>query len=94
MQYLLGLIAALVGGLFYYKTKAKSAESLNENTKVKESLLNEDKNIAENSGRVLSQKARIETIQSDTNKELEKVQTNEELASFLSKFADRNKPKQ
>ena len=50
MEYLIGLVMALLGALFYQKTKRQSAEALLENNVTKGKLNEKDRDIAKNQG--------------------------------------------
>jgi len=50
MEYLVGIIIALLGAFFYVNTKRKSSEALLENNEVNKKLNEQDKEIAKDSG--------------------------------------------
>lgn len=50
MEYLLGLIALLLGGLVLTNKKKQSAEALLQNQATKEKTLEQDRDIAKNTG--------------------------------------------
>lgn len=89
MEYLIGIILALVGGLFYTNSKKKSAESLLENQSTKEKLLEVDK-------ANLKDQANLEVEKEKTAKlkeEHEKIGANEESIKDVLDFFNSTKPK-
>lgn len=58
MEYLLALVGLLLGAFGYNFLKRKSAESLLENNEVKSKLNEEDKNKAQNDGRLEAEESR------------------------------------
>jgi len=89
MQYVLGLIAALAGGLFFYRSKAKTAESLNANIETKEKVIKEDAEIAKDQGKLEAESGRREAISDTVQKEVEKELPNESLVNFLNSIKPR-----
>lgn len=73
MEYLIGIIAALVGALFWQTNKRKIAEARNENVLTKEKLNDINKDIAKNSGSIESENSK----QEEFKKDLENVKTND-----------------
>ncbi len=84
MQYLIGLIGALFAGLFYYKTKAKSATSLLENNDVKREILKDDEAISHASGNIKSQQENIKSVQDNMDAASKEKLGNEDLAKFFN----------
>ncbi len=91
MQYLLGLIGLLAGGLFFFKNRAASAEAINQNVDTKNKVNNEDQKIAENNGNIASEKDKIAASQTDATKEENQNETNQSLVDFLNRINNRNK---
>jgi hypothetical protein len=91
MYYLLGLIASLVGGLFFYRTKAKSAESLNENIETKRQVNEISRETEALAGRNDAEQERREAIQRDTETKTKGVDSNESLATFFDNYTKRPK---
>lgn len=83
MEYIIGIIVALAGGLFYYKTKAKSAGALLENTKTKEQLAEASGKIEAHSGRIDSEAEGRQAVQRDMEENGKEV-SNEELVKFIN----------
>tara|TARA_R110000868_G_scaffold66014_14_gene197063 strand:- start:1129 stop:1410 length:282 start_codon:yes stop_codon:yes gene_type:complete len=92
MQYLLGLLAAAIGGLFFYRTKAKSAEAINENVETKSKINEISRETEALAGRADAEQERREAIQRDTQEKTKGVDTNEELVKFIDAYA-KNKTK-
>lgn len=84
MQYLLSIIAALAAGLFFFRSKAKTAESLNENLDTKKEIVKEDSEIAKNQGRLEAESERRQTIQDSVQREVDKVQSEKDLLDFIN----------
>ncbi len=88
MSYLYGLIGLLVGGLFFYKNKASSAEAINKNVDVKNALNKEDSSVAKSEGLLESEAQKRD----DISKEVEKETANEQAIEELAKFFNSRKP--
>lgn len=73
MEYLIGIIVALLGGFFYQNSKRKTAEARNENLDTKEKLNDIEKDRAKNSGLLESEE--------EKRKELEKEAANAKVAT-------------
>lgn len=83
MEYLLGLIAVLLGGFIYQKKRADVASARNDNLDVKESLNTIDKDRAKNSGLLEAEEAKRSTL----DEELKDVKTsNATLDALLDYF--------
>lgn len=85
MDYLIGLVVALLGGFLYQRNRANVASARNENLEVKEQLNDINKDIAHNDGALESE----EQKQSELRKELEDAKLSEgdveSIANFLNK---------
>lgn len=68
MEYLLGIIVALVGGLFFYKTKAKSAEALLENSDLKDKINTNNVEASKKQGQLEAEKAKVIELFKDADK--------------------------
>jgi hypothetical protein len=68
MEYLIGLLIALVGGLLYERSKRKSAESSLENLETKKQILNLEKQESKNKGLIEAEKEKREEIKNDKPK--------------------------
>lgn len=84
MQYILGIIASLVAGLFYFKTKAASSGALLENLETKNTINAEEKEIAKVQGNLQAEQERRAAITDSTKEEVNKNETNEALINFLN----------
>lgn len=84
MDYLIGIIAALVGAFLYQRNKANTAEALNDNIKVKSDLNVIDQSVAKNTGLEQAEEAK----QTELKKEIENVKVNETDLSTLASVID------
>jgi flagellar basal body-associated protein FliL len=84
MEYLLGIIAALVGGLVFFRNKAKTAEALNENLKTNKQVTQESIRIEALRSDVEAEKAARNAIQSGIQESVKKDATAEELVDFVN----------
>lgn len=84
-NYLLGIIAALVGAFFYQKNKANSAEARNDNLDVKEKLNTVDQDIAKNNGNLESEQQK----QNELKKELQNVDVQDSIEKLVDFFKKR-----
>jgi hypothetical protein len=84
MEYLLGLLAALVGGLFYFKRKANTAEALNENIEANSKVLQESVRISELQKNNEAERENRKAIQSSMEEGMKKDATAEELVDFVN----------
>jgi len=83
MEYLLGIIALLLGGFVYQKKRADIASARNDNLDVKESLNNIDKDRAKNTGLLEAEEVKQNTL----NEELKDAKTsNATLDDLLDYF--------
>lgn len=88
MEYILGLIAVLAGGLIYYRTKAKSAEALNENLDTKKEVIELSKDIAEKTGLLKAEEEKRKDIEESSDKAKEKGVSISELENFFNRNRD------
>jgi hypothetical protein len=84
MQYLIGLIGLLFGGLFFYRTKAKSAGALLENEQSKREINTESEKIAKANGLLDAEQQTRSNKQEATDDKLAKETTNAELVDFFN----------
>ena len=73
MEYIIGIIGALLGALYWQTNKRKIAEARNENILTKEKLNDINKEIAKNSGIIESETLKQEELKRD----LENAKTND-----------------
>lgn len=73
MEYIIGIIVALLGALYWQTSKRKIAEARNENVLTKEKLNDINKEIAKNSGIIESETLKQEELKRD----LENAKTND-----------------
>lgn len=85
MNYLIGIIVALVGGFFYQRSRANSAEAITQNTETKEQLNTIDSSISKNDGLEAAEEQKQADLknQIDTNKIIEN--SLETIVDFLNK---------
>lgn len=84
MEYLIGLVLALVGALFYQKTKRASAEALLENNEVKSKLNEKDRNIAKNQGLDQAEEQKRIELLKEANKEKGKNLNAKDMEDFFN----------
>ena len=68
MEYLIGLIVALIGGLLYERSKRKTAESPLDNLETKKQVLELEKQESKNSGLIDAEKEKREEIKNEQSK--------------------------
>ena len=68
MEYLIGLLVALVGGLLYERSKRRSAESSLENLETKKQILNLEKQESKNEELIEVEKEKREEIKNEQSK--------------------------
>jgi len=68
MEYLIGLIVALIGGLLYERSKRKTAESSLDNLETKKQVLELEKQESKNSGLIEAEKEKREEIKNEQSK--------------------------
>lgn len=68
MEYLIGLLVALVGGLLYERSKRRSAESSLENIETKKQIVGLEKEQAKNNALIEAEKEKREEIKNDKSK--------------------------
>lgn len=89
MGYAIGIIVSLLGGLFYFKTKAKSAESLNENVETKNKINELSGETEKLAARNDVEQERRKAIQDHTEEATKGVDTNEDLIKFIDSYTKR-----
>lgn len=85
MQILLGIVALLVGGLFFERSRRKSAEGLLDNLKTKEEILEKDKQINENNALKTNEELKRNQLNQDIETEKNSKDNNEDLENFFNK---------
>jgi len=68
MEYLIGLIVLLLGGLLFERSKRKSAENTLENLETKKQILEVEKNVSKNNGLIEAEKEKREEIKNEKSK--------------------------
>ena len=68
MEYLIGLIVALIGGLLYERSKRKTAEGSLDNLETKKEVLELEKQESKNSGLIEAEKEKREEIKNEESK--------------------------
>ncbi len=91
MEYLIGLIALLGGGLFFYRSKAKNAGALLENEPTKKQVNEINRETEALAGRLDAEQARREDIQSSVQEETKGVDSAEDLVRFIDAYSKRKK---
>jgi len=91
MEYLLGLIALLGGGLFFYRTKAKSSGALLENNDTKRELNKIEGQTEVLAGQRTIEQERREAIRHNTQEAGGDV-SNDELIKFIDALGTKRKP--
>lgn len=89
MEYLIGLIAVLVGLLFYSNTKRKSSEALLDNVETKEKLNKIDKEANKTEAQLAIEEAKRKQVDEMYNKEQQKKLTLKELEEFFTRNKDK-----
>lgn len=90
MNYLIGIIVALLGGFLYQRNKAAIAEAINKNVDEKEKLNTIDRKIAENSGIISAE----EQKQTELKEEIQNADnTKVDLATVVNLINDLTKKK-
>jgi hypothetical protein len=85
MEYIIGIIVALLGLLGYNYTKRKSAEALNENLETKEKVNEEAEHIARDVGLVQVEEERRKQIEKEINDAKEKEDSLKDISDFFNK---------
>lgn len=88
IQYIVGIILALIGYIIYSDGKRKSAEALLENLETKKKLNEGDKEIAKNEGLEQSEEEYREFLKKAAEKEKDKEKSLEELKDQFNKPSD------
>lgn len=73
MEYLIGIIVALAGALFYTRGKQKSAEAINENVDMKTEVQKTQANIDVNSATNVAEDAKRTEIANETKQDAKPV---------------------
>lgn len=84
MTYLIGIIVALVGGLFFFKSKSDTANALNQNIKTKEDLLKADEKIANNNAALQQEEIKRGQLEEDIKKESDEKVTSDNVVDFFN----------
>lgn len=84
MEYIAGIILALLGALFYQTTKRKSAEGLLENVETKEKNIAIDKDIAKNDGLAAAEEEKRNNLKDEMKEKLNESTTPEDIADFFN----------
>jgi len=90
MAYLLSIIGALIGGLFFYRTKAKSAEALNENVETKSAVNEIQAGINKDEARIAVEQSNIKDQQEKLADSKKEKLDDKSLVDFFNSI---NKPK-
>ena len=78
MEYLIGIIVALIGLLFYERSKRKSAEGSLENLETKKELLEVEKQVSKTDGLIEAEKEKREEIKNEESKKTLQEDSDEE----------------
>ena len=84
MQYLIGIIVALIGAVLFQSSKKKSAEALLENQSTKETLAALDKDEQKNKGLIEAEAQKQADAKSDAESEKAKNVTNQDIIDFFN----------
>ncbi len=87
INYLIGIIVALLGAFVYQKNKADTATARNQNLDVKEDLLKTDSKIADNNAELKVE----ENKQADLKKEIDTAKLENTISSIVDYLNNRNK---
>jgi uncharacterized membrane protein YgaE (UPF0421/DUF939 family) len=87
MDYLIGLVVALLGAFLYQRNKTATAEARNENLEVKEDLLKNDQTIAKNNGELEAE----EKKQAELKKELDNTKAVQDTITNIIDFLNKRK---
>lgn len=79
MEYLIGLLVAVIGWLFFERSKRKSAEGILGNLETKKEILELDKESTKNTGLLEAEEAKREEIKNEQDKK-----SLSEIARFLN----------
>lgn len=82
---LLGVIGALIGAFLFQRSKAQTAEALNQNIKVKEDLLKADTKIANNNAALNQEEINRNQLKEDIKKEKDEKVSSGDLLDFFNK---------
>ena len=84
MQYLIGIIVALIGAVLFQSSKKKSAEALLENQSTKVTLAALDKDEQKNKGLIEAEAQKQADAKSDAESEKAKNVTNQDIIDFFN----------
>ena len=84
MQYLIGIIVALIGAVLFQSSKKKSTEALLENQSTKETLAALDKDEQKNKGLIEAEAQKQADAKSDAESEKAKNVTNQDIIDFFN----------
>jgi hypothetical protein len=79
MDYLIGFVVILLGGLFYERSKRKSAEGSLDNLESKKAILEIEKDSSKNKGLLEAEESKREEIKNEKSKK-----SLDDLASFFN----------
>ena len=85
MEYLIGLIALLTGGLFYFKSKADSNKALTDNLESKEKVNENNAQVLKNEALSEAESIKRKELKSKVEQLSKDEKTNEELANYFNK---------
>jgi uncharacterized protein (DUF342 family) len=86
MEYIIGIIATLLGALYWQTQKRKIAEARNENILTKEKLNDINKEIASNSGSIESEKLKQEQLKKDLENVKPGGMSVDDVINIINKF--------
>ena len=84
MEYIVGIILALLGGLIFERTKRKSAESLLENVETKEKNLELDKDISKNRGLIEAEDEKRNQLKAEMKDKLNETVDSKDITNFFN----------
>lgn len=87
MEYIIGILVALLGGFFYQKSKRETAEARNENLETKEKLNDINKNISKNQGSLEAE----EQKQNELRKDLDAAKITEDTITNIVDWLNKRK---
>jgi hypothetical protein len=81
---LFGAIGTLLGLVFFYRSKANTAEALNENLKTKEDLLKVDKELDKNNNSLAAEEAKRKTLLEEGYKAQNEEVTSDDVVDYFN----------
>lgn len=84
MEYIIGLVAALLGALWYTNNKKNQAEALNRTLDTKERDLEKKEQIMKNDATVKAEASTIESIKKDLEDKKNEELTTDDLLKFFN----------